>query len=62
MIIGGGFTGDIQINDTHCQALVKAYYRELEIKLVLNQLQKSPEFISKSIDSNACKVRKKVRC
>ena len=45
VIIGGGITGDIQINDTHCHAHLKAYYREEEMKLVLEQLQGNPNKI-----------------
>ena len=40
VIIGGGITGDIQINDTNCHCDFKKYYRDLEIKLILQQLEK----------------------
>ena len=30
VIVGGGITGDIQINDTHCQRHLKGQYRDLE--------------------------------
>lgn len=41
VIVGGGITGDIQINDTHCQRRLKGQYRDLEMKLVLEQLEKN---------------------
>ena len=40
VIIGGGITRDIQINDTNCNCDFKKYYRDLEIKLILQQLEK----------------------
>ena len=42
VIIGGGITGDIQINDTHCHRRLKSHYRDLEMKLMLEQLEKDP--------------------
>ena len=42
VIIGGGITGDIQINDTHCHCRLKSQYRDLEMKLILEQLEKNP--------------------
>ena len=45
MIIGGGITGNIQINDTHCHAPLKAYCREEKMKLMLHQLQENPNKI-----------------
>eukprot|EP00794_Sanderia_malayensis_P001085 gene1085-423_t len=45
VIIGGGITGNIQINDTHCHAPLKAFYREEEVKLMLQQLQDNPNKI-----------------
>ena len=41
-IIGGGITGDIQVNDTHLHKPLKAKYRELEMKLMLKQLTENP--------------------
>ena len=35
VIIGGGITGDIQINDMHCYRILKSHYREQEIQLML---------------------------
>ena len=40
-IVGGRITGDIHINDTHCQRHLKGQYRDLEMKLVLEQLEKN---------------------
>ena len=40
VIIGGGITGDIQINDTNCHRDLKKHYRDLEMKLMLEQLEK----------------------
>ena len=45
VLIGGGITGDIQVNDTHLHAPLKAKYRELEIKLMLKQLKDNPKKI-----------------
>ena len=42
VIIGGGITGDIQINDTNCHRDLKKHYRDLEMKLMLEQLEKDP--------------------
>ena len=36
--MGGGITGDIQINDTDVHAPLKAKYRQLEMELMLRQL------------------------
>ena len=36
--IGGGITGDKQINDTSCHHNLKKYYREFEMNLMLEQL------------------------
>eukprot|EP00794_Sanderia_malayensis_P013649 gene13649-15078_t len=43
--IGGGITGDIQINDTDVHAPLKAKYRQLEMELMLRQLQSDPKKI-----------------
>ena len=45
VIIGGDITGDIQINDTNCHRDLKKYYREFEIKLMLDQLKDDPKKI-----------------
>ena len=39
VIIGGGITGDIKINDTNCYRNLKKYCRDLEMKLMLEQLE-----------------------
>ena len=36
VIIGGGITGDIQINDTHLHGPLKAQYRKHEMTLVFS--------------------------
>ena len=45
VIIGGGITGDIQINDTNCHRDLKKYYREFEMELMLDQLKDDPKKI-----------------
>ena len=40
VIIGGGITGDIQINDTNCHGGLKKHYRDLEMKLMLENSKK----------------------
>ena len=45
VIIGGGVTGDIQINDTDLHSPLKAKYRELEQLLMIDQLKASPKKI-----------------
>ena len=40
--IGGGITGDIQVNDTHFHHPLKAAYREKEQQLMLEKLGVSP--------------------
>ena len=42
VIIGGGITGDIQINDTHLHHQLKAKYRERECELMLKKLRTDP--------------------
>ena len=42
VIIGGGITGDIQINDTNCHRDLRKHYRDLEMKLMMEQLEKNP--------------------
>ena len=42
VVIGGGITGDVQINDTNCHHHLKTLYRDLEMKLMLEQLEKDP--------------------
>ena len=41
-VIGGGTTGDFQINDTHFHRLLKSCYRDHEMKLMLKQLEENP--------------------
>ena len=43
--IGGGITGDIQINDTDIHAPLKRAYRQLEQELMIKQLQSDPKKI-----------------
>ena len=45
VMIGGGVTGDIQINETDLHCPLKAKYRELEQKLMLDQLRADPKNI-----------------
>ena len=45
IVIGGGITGDIQINDTSCQHNLKKHYRGFEIHLTLEQLNNDPNKI-----------------
>ena len=45
VIIGGGLTGDIQINDTDLHSPLKAKYRELEQLLMIDQLKANPKKI-----------------
>ena len=40
--IGGGITGDMQVNDTHYHHALKREYREREAKLMLDQLGENP--------------------
>ena len=42
VVIGGGITGDIQINDTHLHHQLKAKYREKECELMLQKLRDDP--------------------
>ena len=42
VVIGGGITGDIQTNDTNCHCDLKKHYRDLEMKLMLEQIEKDP--------------------
>ncbi len=42
---GGGVTGDIQINDTHCHKTLKTTYRNREAQLLLAKLQQEPKKI-----------------
>ena len=39
VVMGGGITGDIQINDTHFHAPLKSNYRKLETDLMLRKLK-----------------------
>ena len=43
--IGGGITGDVQINETDMHAPLKSKYRELEAELMIEQLQSNPNKI-----------------
>jgi len=42
VVIGGGVTGDIQINDTSCHHFLKKHYRDFEMKLMLEKLNEEP--------------------
>ena len=42
IIIGGGITGDIQTNVANCHRDLKKHYRDLVMKLMLEQLEKDP--------------------
>ena len=46
VIIGGGVTGDIQVNDTDLHSPLKAKYRELEQSLMMQQLKADPKKIT----------------
>ena len=45
VIIGGGLTGNIQINDTYLQSPLKAKYRDLRQSLMMQQLKADPKNI-----------------
>ena len=40
IIIGGGITGDIQVNDISYRRQAKPFYRKHEVELMLKNLQK----------------------
>ena len=42
VIIGGGITGFMQVNDTHLNRLIRAEYRKEEAKLMLEKLREKP--------------------
>ena len=42
VIVGGGISGDTQINDTNCHHDLKKRHRDLGMKLMLEQLEKDP--------------------
>ena len=42
VLIGGGITGDIQVNDTHFHGPLKAKYREFEMAKMLDKLEQNP--------------------
>ena len=45
IIVGGGVTGDIQINDTDIHRPLKEKYRALEQQLMIDQLKTDPKRI-----------------
>ena len=45
--VGGGITGDVQINDTDLHSPLKSKYREKEMALMLEQLREHPGKIPK---------------
>ena len=42
IVIGGGITGDVQVNDTSYHQSVKSAYRDLEMELMLDLLKTDP--------------------
>ena len=59
VVIEGGITGDIQINDTSCHQNLKKHYREFEMNLMLEQLDNEPNKIpSRSRDEMMCMLLK----
>ncbi|XP_078676582.1 uncharacterized protein LOC144913644 [Branchiostoma floridae x Branchiostoma belcheri] len=40
--MGGGITGDLQVNDTHLHHFLKAAYRQRESELMIQQLRENP--------------------
>ena len=45
IVIGGGITGDVQVNDTSYHRPVKTAYRNLEMQLMLDLLKQDPKKI-----------------
>jgi hypothetical protein len=43
IVIGGGVTGDVQINDTDLHVPLKAKYRKLEMQSMIKQLRDAPK-------------------
>ena len=43
VVMGGGITGDVQINDTHLHQRLKAAYRNRETALMMEQLEMRPD-------------------
>lgn len=43
--MGGGITGDLQVNDTDLHSPLKKSYRDKEMALMLEQLRANPEKI-----------------
>lgn len=48
IVIGGGITGDVQVNDTHMHHRLKKANREQESQLMLFQLRENPQKIPQS--------------
>ena len=42
VVIGGGITGNIQINDRNCHHVLKKHHQDLKMKLMLEQLVEGP--------------------
>ena len=42
VVIGGGITGNIQINDKNCHRVLKKHHQDLKMKLMLEQLVEGP--------------------
>ena len=45
VLLGGGITGDIQVNDTHQHHRLKTEYRKRETQLMMEQLRDNPNKI-----------------
>ena len=43
VVLGGGITGDVQINDTHLHHRLKSVYRKKETELMMEQLEARPD-------------------
>ena len=43
IVIGGGITGDLQVNDTSYHCPVKTTYMNLEMQLMLDLLRQDPQ-------------------
>ena len=54
--IGGGVTGDIQINDTDFHSTLKAKYRELEQNLMMGELRLDPKKIPQPLRLDPKKI------
>ena len=55
MILPGGITGDLQVNDIDLHHPLKASWREKEAALVIEKLRETPDKIPCSTRGNDCK-------